>query len=80
MKRITLVAGVLGLGLTVWMLSRFGAQAIFALVMTGGWGILAAIVFIAFRSLFPRRRGALSRGVTLLPICPCGIFHAPLCA
>ena len=45
MKRITLVAGVLGLGLTVWMLSRFGAQAIFALVMTGGWGILAAIVF-----------------------------------
>lgn len=45
MKRITLVAGVLGLGLTVWMLSRFGAQAIFALVMTGGWGLLAAIIF-----------------------------------
>jgi hypothetical protein len=47
MKRITLVAGILGLGLTLWMLSRFGAQAIFALVMTGGWGILAAIVFHA---------------------------------
>ncbi|MFT8783512.1 lysylphosphatidylglycerol synthase domain-containing protein [Acetobacter syzygii] len=47
MKRITLVAGILGLGLTVWMLSRFGAHAIFALVVTGGWGLLAAIVFHA---------------------------------
>ncbi|MFT9398652.1 flippase-like domain-containing protein [Acetobacter sp.] len=45
MKRVAVIAGLLGLGLTVWMLAQFGAGAIFSLVMAGGWGILAAIVF-----------------------------------
>lgn len=45
MKRVTVIAGLLGLGLTVWMLMQFGARSILALVMTGGWGILAAILF-----------------------------------
>ncbi|MCX2560949.1 lysylphosphatidylglycerol synthase domain-containing protein [Acetobacter farinalis] len=47
MKRVTVIAGLLGLGLTVWMLMQFGARSIVALIMTGGWGILAAICFHA---------------------------------
>nr|WP_298796845.1 flippase-like domain-containing protein [uncultured Acetobacter sp.] len=45
MKRVTVIAGLLGLGLTVWMLMQFGARSIMSLIMTGGWGILAAILF-----------------------------------
>ncbi|OUJ04902.1 lysylphosphatidylglycerol synthase domain-containing protein [Acetobacter malorum] len=45
MKRVTVIAGLLGLGLTVWMLMQFGARSILSLIMTGGWGILAAILF-----------------------------------
>lgn len=45
MKRVAIIAGVLGLGLTVWMLAQFGITAIFSLVITGGWGILAATLF-----------------------------------
>ena len=45
MKRVTLIAGIFGLGLTLWMLAQFGVSSIFSLVMTGGWGILAAIAF-----------------------------------
>lgn len=47
MKRVAVIAGVVGLGLTVWMLVQFGAGAILSLVMAGGWGILAAVVFHA---------------------------------
>ncbi|QEO17913.1 flippase-like domain-containing protein [Acetobacter vaccinii] len=47
MKSITLAAGVIGLGLTVWMLEQFGACSILDLVMAGGWGLAAAICFHA---------------------------------
>ncbi|MFT9384164.1 MAG: lysylphosphatidylglycerol synthase domain-containing protein [Acetobacter orientalis] len=45
MKRVAIIAGVVGLGLTVWMLAQFGAGAILSLIMAGGWGILAAVLF-----------------------------------
>lgn len=49
MKRVTVIAGLLGLGLTVWMLMQFGARSILSLMVTGGWGVLAAIVFHAIQ-------------------------------
>lgn len=45
MKLVTLTAGLFGVALTVWLLSRFGVHAIAHLVAQGGWGILAAILF-----------------------------------
>jgi putative membrane protein len=45
MKLVTFTAGLFGIALTAWLLSRFGVQAILHLVAQGGWGILAAILF-----------------------------------
>ncbi|MBO1358300.1 flippase-like domain-containing protein [Acetobacter sacchari] len=45
MRRLTVLAGILGVGLTAWMLAQFGAAATLTLVAAGGWGVLFAILF-----------------------------------
>lgn len=45
MKRLTILAAGFGVGLTVWMLVRFGVGSILGLIAAGGWGIVLAIVF-----------------------------------
>ncbi|MBB2204243.1 lysylphosphatidylglycerol synthase domain-containing protein [Gluconacetobacter takamatsuzukensis] len=55
MKLVTLAAGLFGMALTLWLLSRFGVHAILHLVMVGGWGILAAILFHAIQVLLSAR-------------------------
>ncbi|POF62024.1 hypothetical protein CFR73_13215 [Novacetimonas maltaceti] len=47
MRLITFIAGTFGIGLTVWMLSRFGLHDILALIATGGWSIAVVIIFHA---------------------------------
>ena len=47
MRLITFIAGTFGIGLTVWMLSRFGLHDILALIATGGWSLAAVILFHA---------------------------------
>ncbi|GBR03768.1 flippase-like domain-containing protein [Acetobacter oeni] len=45
MKRLTVLAACFGIGLTIWMLARFGFGSILALITAGGWGILFAVLF-----------------------------------
>ncbi|MFT9257431.1 MAG: flippase-like domain-containing protein [Acetobacter sp.] len=45
MKRITLVAGLLGLGLAVWMFAQYGVHSILSLIAACGWGVLVVIAF-----------------------------------
>ncbi len=51
MKRLTILASGLGIGLTVWMLARFGVGSILALVAAGGWGVVLAILFHSLQVL-----------------------------
>lgn len=70
MKRVTLIAGIFGLGLTLWMLAQFGVSSIFSLVMTGGWGILAAIAFHSVQVFFQLPLGAPLQAALLARFCP----------
>lgn len=47
MRQFTLIAGAFGIGLTIWMLGRFGLRDILWLIAAGGWSIPAVIVFHA---------------------------------
>ncbi|GBQ79928.1 hypothetical protein AA13595_0164 [Gluconacetobacter johannae DSM 13595] len=51
MRLVTFTAGLFGMALTIWLLSRFGFHAILGLVAQGGWGIVAAILFHAVQVL-----------------------------
>ncbi|GFE92836.1 hypothetical protein DmAi_08950 [Acetobacter persici] len=67
MKRVTVIAGLLGLGLTVWMLMQFGARSILSLIMTGGWGILAATLFHTVQVALSAQAWRTIAGNTLAP-------------
>ena len=45
MKLLTLIGGILGAGLTVWLLARFGLGHVLVLLHQAGWGIVAVIAF-----------------------------------
>ncbi|AQU87584.1 hypothetical protein B0W47_08975 [Komagataeibacter nataicola] len=45
MRQLTFLAGAFGVGLTVWMLGRFGLHDILGLIAAGGWSIPAIIIF-----------------------------------
>ncbi|MCE2565300.1 lysylphosphatidylglycerol synthase domain-containing protein [Komagataeibacter sp. FNDCF1] len=47
MRQLTFIAGAFGIGLTIWMLGRFGLHDILGLVAAGGWSIPAIIAFHA---------------------------------
>ncbi|RFD19563.1 hypothetical protein DY926_10650 [Komagataeibacter melaceti] len=47
MRQFTLIAGAFGIGLTIWMLGRFGLRDILWLIAAGGWSIPAVIIFHA---------------------------------
>ncbi|GBQ04918.1 lysylphosphatidylglycerol synthase domain-containing protein [Acetobacter cerevisiae] len=70
MKRVTVIAGLLGLGLTVWMLMQFGARSILSLIMTGGWGILAATLFHAVQVALSAQAWRMIAGNSLSPSLP----------
>ncbi|AXY21972.1 MULTISPECIES: lysylphosphatidylglycerol synthase domain-containing protein [Komagataeibacter] len=45
MRQFTLIAGAFGIGLTIWMLGRFGLHDILWLMAAGGWSIPVIILF-----------------------------------
>ncbi|GAN86046.1 lysylphosphatidylglycerol synthase domain-containing protein [Komagataeibacter intermedius] len=47
MRQLTFIAGAFGIGLTIWMLGRFGLHDILRLIAAGGWSIPAIIIFHA---------------------------------
>lgn len=52
MKLLTLVGGILGAALTVWLLARFGLGHVLALLHEAGWGIVLVIAFHLVQMLF----------------------------
>lgn len=52
MKLLTLVGGMLGAALTVWLLARFGLGHVLALLHEAGWGILLVVAFHLVQMLF----------------------------
>ncbi|ATI12934.1 MULTISPECIES: lysylphosphatidylglycerol synthase domain-containing protein [Acetobacter] len=79
MKRVTLIAGIFGLGLTVWMLAEFGVSSIFSLVMTGGWGILAVIAFHSVQVFLSASAWRTIAGQTFGPVLPLRAYFMLRC-
>ena len=52
MKLLTLIGGILGAGLAIWLLARFGFGHVLALLHQAGWGILAVMAFHLVQMLF----------------------------
>jgi putative membrane protein len=52
MRLLTLFGGLLGAGLTVWLLARFGLGHVLELLHAAGWGIVAVMAFHGVQVLF----------------------------
>lgn len=52
MKLLTLIGGVFGAGLAIWLLTRFGLGHVLALLGEAGWGIVAVMAVHLVQMLF----------------------------
>ena len=52
MKLLTLIGGILGAALAIWLLARFGLGHVLALLQQAGWGILLVMGFHLVQVLF----------------------------